>query len=212
MKIYRIGMYENPSVEWLANLTSVEFAHFSAIGTWSYRREPCKTCTYHWQDLVPPLLVQWERSTNRIGDFYWDGPIGDIFIVKRHVAETMNSLQFGCAFLPAEVVKPERKRNTVEFPYIGPELLWVRCNVTVDLDMRASKVVRESSCPDCGDVRYTNVDKGIVIRHKDWKGEKLFRISSNPGEFCFVTEEGRRILEHARFSNIAFTEAGEIQG
>lgn len=211
MNIYCIGMYGNPSVEWLAELASAEFAHFSALGTWSYRREPCKTCTYFWQEVVPPLLVQWEPSSEQIGVFSWDGPFGNKFIVKRHVAETMISFQFGCKFSPVEFIKPDRTRNTVGFPYTGPELLWGQCNVTVDLDMEASKVIRESSCPACGDVRYTFRNRGIVIRHDQWNGEKIFRISSNGPDVVFVTEEGRRMLRDACFSNIAFTEAGEIK-
>lgn len=210
MKIYYIGMYENPTVDRLAAITSVEFAHFSSMGTWAYRQEPCKKCDYYWQELVPPLLVQWEPSSERIGDFSWDGPFGFTFVVRKNVADAFVSLGLECRFAPVVVVRPERKRNTVRFPYNGPELFWGQCSATVDLDMEASGVFRESSCPACGDTRYTFRNSGIVIRRKDWDQQHMFQISTNGPACVFVTAVGRRKIEEAGFLNIAFTEAGQI--
>lgn len=203
-------MYENPTADRIAAITSVDFAHFSTIGTWVYRREPCITCDYYWQALVPPLLVQWEPSSARIGDFSWDGPFGFTFVVRKIVADTLQTLGFDCHFAPVKVVRPERKRNTVSFPYSGPKLLWGQCSANVDLDMAASCVVRESLCPACGDVRYTFRNSGIVIRRKDWNRQLMFRISTNGPACVFVTADGRGRIEDAGFSNIAFTEAGQI--
>lgn len=210
MNIYSIGMYENPTVESLSQLKVVEFAHFSVVGTWAYRREPCKTCQYYWQEIVPPLLIQWEPSTERIGDFSWDGPFGERFIVRKHVSELLQSFQFGCNFSQVEVAKSKRTKNTVPFPYKGPELLWGQCQVTVDLDMKASGVKVESSCPDCGDVRYTLRKSGIVIRRSQWNRQHMFRISSNGPAIVFVTENGRQMLQTAGLTNVAFAEAGVI--
>jgi hypothetical protein len=204
-------MYENPTADRLVEMRSVEYAHFSALGTWEYEREPCKICGWHWQTIVPPLLVQWEPSTDVTGDVSWDGPFGYTFVVRQQVAKALNAMHFDCSFLPVEYVKPERKRNTVPFPYRGPRLLWGRCSASVELDMAASAVTLESSCSACGDVRYTFRNKGIVIRPTSWKGQKMFRITTNGRSGAtFVTEEARRLLEGARFSNISFSEAGQI--
>jgi len=210
LKIYYIGMYENPTTERLAAMKTVAYAHFSVVGTWAYRREPCNVCGYYWQEIVPPLLVQWEPSTHVIGDFSWDGPFGDKFVVKNHVSDALNAMQFECGFLPVEYVEPERKRNTVPFPYEGPHLLWGQCSAIVDLDMEASGVELLSSCSACGDVRYTFRKDGITIRNRKWNGQKMFRISTNGPALTFVPEDGRRMIEEAGFSNIAFSEAGEI--
>jgi hypothetical protein len=108
-------------------------------------------------------------------------------------------------------VKPERKRNTIAFPYAGPKLLWAECSATLDVDLRTSKVQMESSCSDCGDVRHTFRYKDITIRREAWTGQKMFRITTNGrSSATFVTEEGRRILEDEAFTNIGFSQAGKI--
>lgn len=204
-------MYENPTAAPLTGIREVAYAHFSVVGTWANERESCRVCGWHWQTIIPPLLVQWEPSTDVIGDFSWDGPFGYTFIVKNQVAEALKAIQIECEFFRAEHVSPERKRNTVPFPYNGPTLFWGQCSAIVDLDMKASGVTRESSCSACGDVRYTFRNNGIVIRRRQWADHKMFRIATNGhSDATFVSEEGRRIIEEFGCSNIAFTEAGYI--
>jgi len=203
-------MYERATAEGIASLSTARFAHFSVTGTWVYRREPCKTCGYYWQETVAPLLVQWEPSSEMIGDFSWDGPFGYVFVVKSGVAEMLHSMHLECRFLPVDYVKPDRKRSTVPFPYDGPTLLWGQCTETVNVDMKASQVNVESSCSECGDVRYTFRDSGIIVRRKQMQQLKMFRIATNGPALTFVTEEGRRLIENAALSNIAFSEAGQI--
>jgi hypothetical protein len=209
MRIYCLGKHETTLEEYMAP----SFACFSAVGTWIDEREECEACGWHWQRIAPPLLVQWAPSSDVIGDFSWDGPFGYVFVVKHRVVRFMKANGFGARFLPVKVVPPTSKRKTkiVPFPYTGPKLTWCECNTFVNLDMRASKVALESSCPVCGDVRYTFRFKGIVIRRKEWHGEKMFRITTNGRSAAtFVTEEGRRLLEDQGFTNLAFSEAGEI--
>ena len=203
-------MYENPTADRLAEMTSAKYAHFSVLGTWNYRREPCNVCNYYWQEIISPLLVRWEPSTEEIGDFSWDGPFGSKFLLKRNVVNTFESIGFDCLFFPISIVRPKRKRNTVPFPYVGPELLWAKCNDTVDLDREASGVKVESSCVECGDTRYTFRKSGILIRRKNWNQQMMFRISTNGPDVVFVTEEGRHRIRDAGLSNVEFTEAGEI--
>jgi len=211
LKIFLLGMYENPTSDRLIGMKSAPFTHFSAVGTWANEKEPCQTCNWHWQRIVSPLVVQWEPSTDLIGDFSWDGPFGHTFVVKESVAERLKTTQFECSFYPVEYVKPERDRSTVQFPYEGEKLLWCECSAKLDVDMTASGIRLESSCPACGDVRYTFKRKGIVIRRSNWNDHKMFRIATNGrSDATFVTDEGRRFIENASFSNIQFSEAGEI--
>jgi hypothetical protein len=204
-------MYENPTADRLVAIKSVPFAHFSVLGTWADEREPCKVCGWHWQTLVAPLLLQWEPSTDVIGDFSWDGPFGYTFVVKAHVAHALKAIQFECYFHPVEYVKPERKRKTVQFPDQGPRLFWVQCSTRLELDPAASGVKLESSCSACGDVRYTFRNNGILIPASAWSGQRLFRITTNGrSDATFVTQEGRRLIENAGLSNISFSEAGQI--
>lgn len=206
-------MYENPTADRLVRMKSVAFAHFSALGTWADERVPCKICGWHWQTIVPPLLVQWEPSTDVIGDFSWDGPFGYTFVVKESVAESLRAMHFECDFLPVSFMSPERKRNArcVPYPYTGPKLLWGECGTFVDLDQEASHVELTSSCPACGDVRYTFRNSGIVIRREKWGGQRMFRITTNGRSAAtFVSEEGLQLILDAGFSNVAFSEAGEI--
>jgi hypothetical protein len=209
LNIYLVGASKNLTVDRLAVMKSVGFAHFSAIGTWVDERHPCESCEWHWQTLSPPLLVQWEPSTDQIGDFSWDG--GYVFVVKGSVAKRLAALRFECQCLAVDYVKPERKRNTVAFPYVGPKLFWGECKATLDLNMKASKVKCESACAECGDMRYTFRYKNIAIRRKAWRGQKMFRITTNGrSSATFVTEEGRLLLENEAFTNIGFSLAGNI--
>jgi len=214
MNIYLTGMYENPTTDKLMQMKSVSYAHFSALGTWMYIRKPCEVCEWHWQACVPPLLVQWEPSSDVIGDLSWDGPFGHIFLVKERVADWLRDNRFECEFYDVKYVPPEKKpkrTKCVPYPYEGPVLLWGNCETWVDLDMEASGVELTESCKVCGYIDYTFRYEGITIRRKDWHGEKMFRITTNgPAEHTFVTEEGRRMIEEAGFSNISFTHAGEI--
>lgn len=212
--MYRIGMYANPTTDRLMTMKSVAYAHFSVLGTWVSDRAPCEACGWHWQHYGTPLLVQWEPSTDVIGDFSWDGPFGYTFVVKDEVAQRLRSFGFGCKFLPVEYVAPDVSRpNSVPFPYNGPKLSWGLCESFVDLDMNASAVTVNESCRGCGRIAYTFRYDGIVIRRKDWRGQKMFRITTNgTSTATFVSEEGRMLIEHERFTNIAFSEAGEIVG
>ena len=213
MRIYRIGMYEKPTADRIVAMRSVDYAHFSALGTWVSEREVCKACGWHWQTYGPPLLVKWEPSSDAIGDFSWDGPFGYLFVVKEDVANSFRAMDIECRFLPVEYVAPDKKREvkSVPFPYKGPTLLWGCCDAFVDLDFTASNVSVRSSCEVCGSVRYTFRVDNIVIRRANWHGEKMFRLKSNGSSAAtFVTEGARDLICRAGFSNVAFTLAGEI--
>src|SRR5690242_9568370 len=115
LKIYGISMYENPSgaafIDRLMAMKTAPFAHFAALGTWSDGKV-CDACGEHTYCYIPPLLVEWKRSTNVIGDFSWNGPFGELFIVKEQVAESLRTMQFECKYYSVEFVPPKRKIKT----------------------------------------------------------------------------------------------------
>jgi hypothetical protein len=207
-------MYENPTTERLMVMKAAAFAYFSAIGTWASIREPCKACGWHWQVYSPPLLMQWERSTDLIGDFSWDGPFGYLYVVRENVATKLHEMQFDCSFLPTEYVPLKRKLNMRQrtwYPHESPNLLWGVCDTFVDLDMKLSSVELISSCSVCGAQRFTFRNNGIVIRRRNWRGNMMFRVTTNSNSLAtFVTEQGRKLIQKADLSNVAFSEAGEI--
>jgi hypothetical protein len=160
-----------------------------------------------------PVDSEWEPSTTTIGDFSWDGPFGYMFIVREDIVDFFHANKIECEFRSVEYAMPRKKRRTVPFPYSGPTLYWAECNTWLSLDMQASEVMCTSSCGKCGEVAYTFRNSGIVIARKNFHGEKMFRITTNGRSAAtFVTEEGRRLIVEAGFSNVAFSEAGEIPG
>jgi hypothetical protein len=190
------------------------FACFSALGTWGGPSGLCNTCQQHWKDYTEPLLVQWEPSTDTIGDFSWDGPWGYLFLVTEPVVAFFHRQGFRCNFLGVEYVEPEKgskRSKCVPYPYAGPQQLWGKCETFIDLDPEASGVRLMIDCSECRRKKYTFRNEGIMIPRVNWHGEKMFRITTNgKSAATFVTEEGRRLIEDAGFSNVAFRPAGII--
>jgi hypothetical protein len=213
VRIYRIGMYENPTTDGLLAMKSVAYAYFSVLGKWVSKRDPCNACGWHWQELGPPLLIGWEPSADVLGDFSWNGPFGYTFLVKEHAAARLRDMQVACDYFPVEYTAPIRAGSAkcVAIPYVGPQLTGALCQSFVELDMHASEVTKTKSCSVCGWLKYSFRYDGIVIRERDWHGENMFRITTNGrSEATFVTEHGREMIEREQLTNIAFSEAGEI--
>lgn len=215
MKIYCLAMHEEPDTDALIESGVLRaFAFFSALGTWSKGDGLCRACQGHSQNRIEPLLVQWEPSSDVIGDFSWDGPWGYVFLVTEPVVAFLRRHGFECGFLGVEYVEPEKaskRYKCVPYPYRGPKQYWGKCETFVDLDQQASGVKLKIDCPECGRQKHTFRNEGIAIPRSNWSGEKMFRIRTNGKSLAtFVTDEGRRLIEEAGFSNIAFRPAGEI--
>jgi hypothetical protein len=203
MNIYCIG--------WPVRGSSGQYAHFSAIDGWKSLREPCSECGWHWQVRSAPIIARWGPSSTDIADFTFDCAWGDNFAVTAKMVRLFARHGFDCEYLRIEYAKPKYKRHTVAFPYTGPLLKWVECRAIVPLDKTASRVECKSSCPACGDVRYPTRRKDIIIRRRDWSGQKMFRIDTNVwGKATFVTEEARDIILESGATNFFCDLAGEI--
>lgn len=212
MNIFLIGKHQNATTDSVA-ANEAQFADFSAVGTWVNDGSRCEVCGWHGQSLREPLLVQWDAGSDVVGDFSWDGPFGYVNLVRENVSRFFQEYNYSCSLHSVEYVASERPCSSpcIGHPYTGPKQFWAKCTAFVDLDLDASKVGIKLSCDECGRVKYTFRNQGIVIPRQNWNGEKMFRITTNGPSFAtFVTDEARREIERQSFSNITFSPAGEI--
>lgn len=212
MNIFMIGKHEDPTTD---NVTAAKspFTDFSAVGTWVDDGSRCDICGWHGQALREPLLVRWETGGDQAGDFSWDGPFGYLSLVREHVAKFFADYNYGCEFNSVVYIAPEYSAGPPYAPcaYSVPAQRWMVCTGFIHLDRDASNVSIKLSCENCGRVKYTFCNRGIVVRRADWNGAKIFRLAENGPSFAtFVTDEARREIESQGFSNVSFTLAGKI--
>lgn len=211
MKIYCLGLSEEFGQSDFSKSPKPAWAQFSAVGTWNAERRLCEVCGWPWEELVPPLLIQWESSTETIGNFSWDGPFGYQCVVTEDTSESLARMIDGIEYADVVVLEPDRKRRVVPFPYTGPRLLWLRTQTCVELDREASEVEKTVDCSICGHEEFTFKYESIVIRKSDWNGEHIFRIKTNGNSAAtFITEELKNQIESVGFANFQCRVAGEI--
>ena len=140
-----------------------EYAMFAHLGTWSKPTLPmCKVCTLSDQELIEPILVEWEPGTDVIGDFSW---CGYTMLVQERVKEFFDAEKLNCWYGKIQYVPPTgRKRpKRVPFPYTGPRLYWAICQNRVLLNEKLSGVDLRIDCKVCGRKDYTFRQTGIAI-------------------------------------------------
>lgn len=199
MKIYLLDDPAKPTV----------FARFSAIGTWDDDKV-CRTCSESSAKLVEPLQIEWNEGTDRIGDFSWGGYICVVLPkVREYIASFSEEVDFGEVSVLDSCQHSKRPR--VAFPYVGPELSWLKANARVKLDEAQSGVKVISDCPVCGKRRLTFKREGLVVPRSAWCGEKFFLIEQfGRSRATFITEEALGALSAEGFSNLCPREAGYI--
>ena len=114
------------------------FASFAHFGTWEKFKDFCKECTAPASKLVEPLHIEWEPSSDLIGDFSW---CGFTTIVLPKVKEFLVNNGFECRFGKVEVFKntsAKKRDRIVPFPYTGPELNWLIPKKRLNLDIEKS--------------------------------------------------------------------------
>jgi hypothetical protein len=184
-----------------------DYAGFSHLGTWSESRL-CPKCGRHSSRLVEPLLVEFEPGSDVLADFMW---CGYSFIVLPPVRAFLEHERFGCSFGRVEVVQPStatRKRRVV-YPYVGPELTWVKVIDSVSIDA-ATNNLAVATCTNCHRTKIGFKQTGLILSKSEWHGSKMFRVAEYSPTVAYITEGGLDDLLTEGFSNLGFIEAGEF--
>lgn len=114
----------------------VDFAAASRVGTWSKQSDSPKSVR------VKPLVIEWEPSSTQVGDFTMPSPAD--LMVKRTVADELLKEGFkGFEVGPVEMVpnreyKLGKRRDMIQLPYEGPELVDIYINHHVHANLERS--------------------------------------------------------------------------
>lgn len=185
------------------------FAEFGHSGTWTKEHEKCDVCGFHDQHLTEPLLAEWRPGSDVIGDFSW---CSYCIIVKDRVRRFMVNQQFEAEFGRVEIVKPFnicRRKKRVAWPYVGPQLHWLRPTERIHLDIARSDVEVSSDCAICGRLDYSFKMDGLVIAESEVKCRKMFRIEEfGNSSATFISQEALDSLIGQEFTNFWYREAG----
>lgn len=186
-----------------------ECARFSHVGTWT-RGRLCEKCEQPTSKLIEPLKIEWEPDSDVICDFSWCGYVAAI---REHLGKILQEVGFEFNLGAVEYVQSLEKseKKIVPYPYVGPELRWLKPSVRIPVNEKESGIDVIIDCDECGQKKYMFKTKGIMIDKANWKGEKMFYIDQfGRSRATFVTEEAAGVLKEMSITNIALSEAGEI--
>lgn len=187
-----------------------ECARFSHIGSWSTGKL-CQKCQQPTSKLIEPLQIEWEPGSDVVCEFSWCGYLAAI---HKALGIRLQKAGFDIYLGSIEYVKPlsKSKEKRVPYPYPGPELRWLLPTKRIPLNEKESDVSVIIDCDDCGQKKYTFKVEGLVIDKTSWNGEKIFQIDQfNRSRAMFITEQAAEEMKALTISNIALSEAGEIQ-
>ena len=185
------------------------FARYTYSGTWT-QGKLCSICHQATCELVPPLLIEWEEGSDRVGDFSWGGGTYHCVVTQ----ETRNKLAFLNADIRWGAVRvnpPERKRvrhKRIPFPYNGPPLFFIIPRHRVFIDREQAESVL---CPECGEYDGPTLLSNVSLRRIEVGPHRLFRLAENGrANAIFIAEDAAQQFQEANLQNVALIEAGEI--
>ena len=184
---------------------------------------------------VPPLIIEWERDSDVVGDFTWPGFDDDIMVTDRVGRFLLDSGVKGFELKPVKMIqtaKPPKTRSRIPriwLPYKGPKLwdLWPTCWEVLDFVRSSLRwYKRRNGTKDFKVVgvelfysRYS-IDKGVrtVCRRKRTPGKGLFvtakrgifRIKECPA-WIFCSNDVKELIESQKFTNVTFLEMGDME-
>jgi hypothetical protein len=187
-----------------------DYASFTHTGTWVDDRL-CNSCGRASSRLAEPLLVEWDKGSNRVGDFSY---CGYTVIATKCVRDFLIEHTFEFEYRYVEVVRPDNDANLekrVPYPYTGPELFWIVPRIHIPLDPGRSGVRQRGRCDLCGMTDWSFARDGIVVDRSQWNHEKVFEIEQFvPAGAIVITEMGLSVLLSTQLSNIGFHECGMV--
>ena len=159
------------------------YASFDRHGAWEKiddREGLCEECTGPpREERRCPLILEWARGSDQIGDFTWEvckeGPVVTKRVYK-DLASHFSGFEAGPIVMQEpeskrKTGKPKRRRSCVNLPYEGPELceLWVTARVVWDRQRSTIRQIR--NCKTCGRKYYRL--EGMESRDYFWNPETL---------------------------------------
>lgn len=195
------------------------FAQAVRLGTWSpAKSKPCPECGRSNQRRVPPLMIEWERGPNVIGDFTWPGFNEDIVVrqkIRDFLENNFNGFHFETVNAKPMVRKPKRVNEKTAQPQSSSneEQLWEMfitswCHV----DHKRTGLRFEKECSICGrktPMQTDSANSKIIIDPFTWDTADFFRIFEYP-RWVYCTERAKIAIQDARFTNITFSLFGYI--
>jgi hypothetical protein len=74
---------------------------------------------------------------------------------------------------------------------------------------KASGIVRLQECDECGLVRYSAFEHGILVDESTYDGSDFFSISEYP-KYVLVSSRARAAMEQARLTNVGFVQSSLV--
>lgn len=206
------------------------FASALAKGTWEQREGRSV--------LVPPLVIEWEKGPDLVGDFFWPD-FGCEMVVKQHVFRELQERFGGIEAGPVEVIPPKWKRKKRPTPGRGSVTIWsedlhlvevqIRHFVDLDRDRSCIKRINENGetrnviegaegiewrdNPDDVLPIRTRVPRrpggGIFVKASLLEGHSFFKVYDYPG-MNLCTDSVRDFILDKGYTNIDFFELGEL--
>lgn len=72
-----------------------------------------------------------------------------------------------------------------------------------------SEIVLRKKCDDCGHIRYSAYEHGIIVDETAYDGSDLFTVVEYP-KHILVNERAKRVIEDARLTNVTFIESSKL--
>jgi hypothetical protein len=200
------------------------FAEATRRGTWYLPpgvRGICPECGRPNERRVPPLIIEWEVGSDKVGAFTWPGFDEEIVVTQdvRDLIErrfghvTFNTIEM---YQQPKLKRPERiTRRTkprVWLPYEGPPIWDMTPTKTCNLDLVKSRFHLEYVCATCQRPKYTTPrfeDRDLAIDPTTWEESDIFYIAECVG-LTFCTERVVDAINGAGFTNVDFLLDGRI--
>lgn len=177
-----------------------EYAEMCVRSTWHDRAGHtglCRECHRSMHSLGPPFEIEWEKGSDRIGDFSWHGGWPPMLVPQRVVEDLARHFS-GFELVPVSMYQaPRRKRPKIRtkrsvprvwLPYEGPPVVMLHVTKQVHMDSERSTAVLELKCGTCPYEKWELTGYEWVSLEWDPQQAKLESIHQErvPGQGLFV--------------------------
>jgi len=204
------------------------FASAARVGTWK---------KISGKDIrVSPLVLEWQRGSEIVGDFLWPSFEGDIAVVERVFRELQERFG-GIEARPVKVIRPKWRRRqrrskngsltiwSQDFHFVDVRLLH---QVDWDWDKSCIRTTEEEGQiihevlggerlkvevdPETFEVRSQRLLRveggGIFVKASLLEGHSFFKVSQSKWNLC--TDAVRHFILEKGYTNVDFCEVGEL--